>query len=46
MFHPVLVNLGVPPDGAMFLQVPDGFDHAEAHFHTAVGVVLPGLGEA
>lgn len=23
--------------------VPDGFDHAEAHLHTAVGVVLSGL---
>lgn len=26
--------------------VPDGFDHAETHLHTAVGVVLPGLGQA
>lgn len=24
-------------------KLPDGFDHAEAHFHTAVSVVLPGL---
>lgn len=23
--------------------VPDGFDHAEAHLHAAVGMVLPGL---
>lgn len=30
----------------MFLQVPDSFDHAEAHLHAAVGVVLPGLREA
>lgn len=24
-------------------ELPDGLDHAEAHFHTAVGVVLAGL---
>lgn len=24
-------------------KLPDGFDHAEAHFHAAVGVVLAGL---
>lgn len=24
-------------------RLPDGFDHAEAHFHAAVGVVLAGL---
>lgn len=36
----------VPTGGAVFLQVPDGFDHAEAHLHAAVGVVLPGLREA
>lgn len=24
-------------------ELPDGFDHAEAHFHAAVGVVLAGL---
>lgn len=24
-------------------SVPDGFDHAEAHLHAAVGVVLSGL---
>lgn len=24
-------------------KLPDGLDHAEAHFHTAVGVVLAGL---
>lgn len=27
-------------------KLPDGFDHAEAHFNTAVGVVLAGLREA
>lgn len=36
----------VPLGGLMFLQVPDSFDHAEAHLHAAVGVVLPGLREA
>lgn len=36
----------VPLGGVMFLQVPDGFDHAETHLHAAVGVVLPGLREA
>lgn len=24
-------------------KLPDGFDHAEAHFHAAVGMVLAGL---
>lgn len=29
--------------GRRDLKLPDGLDHAEAHFHTAVGVVLAGL---
>lgn len=28
---------------AMSETVPDGFDHAEAHLHTAVGMVQSGL---
>lgn len=32
--------------GRWWRAVPDGFDHAETHLHTAVGVVLPGLGQA
>lgn len=35
-----------PCRGRWWWAVPDGFDHAEAHLHAAVGVVLPGLGQA
>lgn len=35
-----------PSRGRWWRAVPDGFDHAETHLHTAVCVVLPGLGQA
>lgn len=33
-------GLGIMEEDA---RLPDGFDHAEAHFNAAVGVVLAGL---